>query len=84
MGMGAPAAWLWHKKNPTIYAMYCYPVAAGFIAGEGIVRYPPCFAMEHDINTEEGGIITAVLQVAGVSEGFYGSTVGCPAYVYCG
>lgn len=67
MGFGATIAWMWHRKNPNTYAMYCYPVAAGLIAGEGL-----------------GGIVTAILQIAGVSGAFYGTAVGCPANVYCG
>ena len=49
------------------YAMYCYAVAAGMIAGEGL-----------------GGIVNAVLQIAGVSGAVHGTSVGCPMGAYCG
>lgn len=49
------------------YQMYCFAIATGFIAGEGL-----------------GGIVTAILTIAGVSGGTYGTTVGCPGGVYCG
>ena len=49
------------------YEMYCFAIAAGFIAGEGL-----------------GGIVNAVLTIAGVSGAVYGTTVGCPGGMYCG
>lgn len=49
------------------YQMYCFAIATGFIAGEGL-----------------GGIVTAILTIAGVSGATYGTTIGCPGGVYCG
>jgi uncharacterized oligopeptide transporter (OPT) family protein len=67
MAFGATFAYLWKKNKPENHAMYCYAVAAGFIAGEGL-----------------GGIVGAILQVAGVAGSVHGTSVGCPAGVYCG
>ena len=33
---GATIAYFWHKKGFNSYAMYCYAIAAGMIAGEGL------------------------------------------------
>lgn len=67
MATGATIVFFWRRKYPAACAMYCYAVAAGFIAGEGL-----------------GGIVGAILQIAGVSGGYKGTAVGCPAGVYCG
>lgn len=67
MAFGSTAVFLWRRNYPAAYGMYCYAIAAGFIAGEGL-----------------GGIVGAVLQVAKVSGNIYGTTVGCPAFAYCG
>jgi len=67
MAFGATIAFGWAKYFPVMFAMYCYAVAAGMIAGEGL-----------------GGIVGAILQVAGVSGSVYGTAIGCPANVYCG
>lgn len=67
MAFGATLAFFWKKKYPAGFAMYCYAVAAGMIAGEGL-----------------GGIVGAILQIAGVSGSYKGTAVGCPAGVYCG
>lgn len=61
MVMGAAAAYIWEKKNAKHYEIFCYAVAAGLIAGEGI-----------------GGVINAILQVAGISGDKYGSNLACP------
>lgn len=34
--IGAVTSYIWAKKSPWSHAMYCYAVAAGFIAGEGL------------------------------------------------
>ncbi|KAI9755230.1 MAG: Cu-binding protein [Chaenotheca gracillima] len=36
MTMGATASYIWAKKNPVNFDIYCYAIAAGLIAGEGI------------------------------------------------
>jgi uncharacterized oligopeptide transporter (OPT) family protein len=36
MCIGSGAAHIWAKKNPKTYDLFCYAIAAGFIAGEGI------------------------------------------------
>ena len=36
MLIGATWAYLWFKKNPASFNNFCYAVAAGLIAGEGI------------------------------------------------
>ena len=67
MLFGSLIALVWRKQWPAGAAMYCYAVAAGMIAGEGL-----------------GGIANAVLQIAGVSGAFRGTSVGCPLNEYCG
>lgn len=67
MAVGATFVYLWRRNYPAAAAMYCYAIAAGFIAGEGL-----------------GGIVGAILQIAGVSGNFKGTSVGCPAMEYCG
>ena len=67
MAFGSTLVFFWQKKYPMAYGMYCYAIAAGFIAGEGL-----------------GGIVGAILQVAKISGSVYGTTVGCPAFTYCG
>jgi len=67
MAFGSTVAYVWQSVGMESYAMYCYAVAAGGIAGEGL-----------------GGIVGAVLQVAKVSGSIYGTSVGCPAFEYCG
>ncbi|KAE9974174.1 hypothetical protein BLS_003255 [Venturia inaequalis] len=61
MVIGSAAAYIWEKKNAKHYEVFCYAVAAGLIAGEGI-----------------GGVLNAILQIAGVSGDYYGSGVACP------
>lgn len=34
--IGALASYIWAKKSPRSQGMYCYAVAAGLIAGEGL------------------------------------------------
>jgi uncharacterized oligopeptide transporter (OPT) family protein len=36
MVMGSSVAYVWAKKNPKHYDIFCYAIAAGLIAGEGI------------------------------------------------
>ena len=67
MAFGATFAYLWAKNYPAAFGMYCYAVAAGMIAGEGL-----------------GGIVGAILQIAGVSGNYKGTAIGCPAMEYCG
>ncbi|OZJ02039.1 hypothetical protein BZG36_05084 [Bifiguratus adelaidae] len=67
MLFGSLVAFVWKRKFPSNYVMYCYAVAAGFIAGEGL-----------------GGIVNAILQIAGVSGAVFGTAVGCPGNTYCG
>lgn len=67
MTIGATFAYFWQRGWPVNYGMYCYAVAAGMIAGEGL-----------------GGIVGAVLQVAGVAGSYKGTAIGCPGDVYCG
>ncbi|EGN94830.1 hypothetical protein SERLA73DRAFT_114279 [Serpula lacrymans var. lacrymans S7.3] len=67
MFFGSTVAFFWRQKFFANYQMYCYAVAAGFIAGEGL-----------------GGIVNAVLTIAGVSGAIYGTSIGCPGGVYCG
>jgi uncharacterized oligopeptide transporter (OPT) family protein len=61
MLMGAHIAHLWMKKWPKSFDIYCYAVAAGFMAGEGI-----------------GGVIGAILTIAGVDGTVYGTNIACP------
>lgn len=37
MAFGATIVFLWRRNNPAACAMYCYAIAAGFIAGEGML-----------------------------------------------
>ena len=67
MAIGATFAHFWRKNHPANFGMYCYAVAAGMIAGEGL-----------------GGIVGAILQIAGVAGSYKGTAIGCPAMVYCG
>jgi uncharacterized oligopeptide transporter (OPT) family protein len=67
MVLGSTVVYFWKKNYPMAYGMYCYAIAAGFIAGEGL-----------------GGIVGAVLQVAKVSGNYFGTSAGCPAFIYCG
>ncbi|KAG9309763.1 OPT oligopeptide transporter protein-domain-containing protein [Chiua virens] len=67
MFFGSTIAFVWRRRAFGHYQMFCFAVAAGFIAGEGL-----------------GGIVTAVLTIAGVSGAVYGTSVGCPGGVYCG
>lgn len=59
--MGALVSHFWQKKRPASFERYCFSVAAGLIAGEGL-----------------GGVIGAILQLAGVSGDVYGTQAGCP------
>lgn len=61
MAFGATFAFFWKKRYPAAFGMYCYAIAAGMIAGEGL-----------------GGIVGAILQIAGVSGNYYGTAIGCP------
>ena len=36
MAFGATICFLWRRNYPMAYGMYCYAIAAGFIAGEGL------------------------------------------------
>jgi uncharacterized oligopeptide transporter (OPT) family protein len=36
MAFGATVVFLWQRNYPMAYGMYCYAIAAGFIAGEGL------------------------------------------------
>lgn len=36
MAFGATVSFIWAKRHPVAYDMYCYSIAAGFIAGEGL------------------------------------------------
>ncbi|MCJ1436204.1 hypothetical protein MMC27_005582 [Xylographa pallens] len=36
MAFGSTIAYLWRRNYPMAFGMYCYAVAAGFIAGEGL------------------------------------------------
>lgn len=36
MAFGATLGLLWYRRNPAGYATYCYAVAAGMVAGEGL------------------------------------------------
>lgn len=67
MFFGSTIAFFWRRMFFNHYEMYCFAIAAGFIAGEGL-----------------GGIVNAVLTIAGVSGAVYGTTVGCPGGLYCG
>lgn len=67
MAFGSTVVFFWRRNYPAAFGMYCYAIAAGFIAGEGL-----------------GGIVGAILQVAGVSGNFKGTAIGCPAMEYCG
>ncbi|KAF8552612.1 OPT superfamily oligopeptide transporter [Imleria badia] len=67
MFFGSTIAFMWRRTAPTHYHTFCFAIAAGFIAGEGL-----------------GGIVNAVLTIAGVSGAVYGTNVGCPGDVYCG
>ena len=67
MALGSTAVFFWKRNYPAAAGMYCYAIAAGFIAGEGL-----------------GGIVGAVLQVAKVSGSYFGTSIGCPGFEYCG
>lgn len=67
MAIGATFAFFWRKNHPANFGMYCYAIAAGMIAGEGL-----------------GGIVGAILQIAGVAGSYKGTAIGCPGLVYCG
>ncbi|KAF8841630.1 OPT superfamily oligopeptide transporter [Paxillus ammoniavirescens] len=67
MFFGSTIAFFWRRMFFNNYQMYCFALAAGFIAGEGL-----------------GGIVNAVLTIAGVSGAKYGTSIGCPGGVYCG
>ncbi|KAH0839377.1 OPT oligopeptide transporter protein-domain-containing protein [Lanmaoa asiatica] len=67
MFFGSTIAFVWRRMFFSHYEMFCFAIAAGFIAGEGL-----------------GGIVNAVLTIAGVSGAVYGTSVGCPGGVYCG
>jgi uncharacterized oligopeptide transporter (OPT) family protein len=67
MAVGAIISMIWQKKWSRNWGDYCYSVAAGLCAGEGI-----------------GGLILAILTIAGVAGDKYGSAVACPAFEYCG
>ena len=67
MAIGATFAYFWQRGWPAGHGMYCYAVAAGMIAGEGL-----------------GGIVGAILQVAGVAGSYKGTAIGCPGDIYCG
>jgi uncharacterized oligopeptide transporter (OPT) family protein len=64
---GSIIAYFWAKKNPVSFDTFCYAVAAGMIAGEGL-----------------GGVVNAILEIAGVGSSVYGSAVGCPGDSFCG
>jgi len=61
MIMGSSLAVIWAKKNPVVFDLIGYPIAAGLIAGEGI-----------------GGVINAIIQVAGGAGDKYGTGIACP------
>ncbi|KAA8914602.1 OPT oligopeptide transporter protein-domain-containing protein [Sphaerosporella brunnea] len=67
MMTGSIVAYIWAKKNPVSFDTFCYAVAAGMIAGEGM-----------------GGVINAILEIAGIGSSKYGSAVGCPGDSFCG
>jgi hypothetical protein len=58
MVIGSTVAYIWKTRSKASYVMYCYAVAAGFIAGEGL-----------------GGIVNAILTIAGVGGSKYGTSV---------
>jgi len=67
MVIGSTVAYFWRTRFRPSYTMFCYAVAAGFIAGEGL-----------------GGIVNAILTIAGVGGSKHGTAVGCPGGTYCG
>ena len=56
---GAIIAAFWASKHPINFDVYCYAIAAGMIAGEGL-----------------GGVVNAILEIAGVGSSTHGSAVG--------
>lgn len=85
MAFGATIVYLWRKNHPAACAMYCYAIAAGFIAGEGMWRDSKISEQKDtDLLLGLGGIVGAVLQIAGVSGEIKGTAVGCPGFTYCG
>lgn len=64
---GAIIAYFWAKKNAVSFDIFCYAIAAGMIAGEGL-----------------GGVVNAILEIAGVGPGEYGVSTGCPGDSFCG
>ncbi|KAI5845939.1 OPT oligopeptide transporter protein-domain-containing protein [Tricharina praecox] len=66
MLMGSIVAVIWAKRNPVAFDIFCYAVAAGMIAGEGL-----------------GGVVNAVLEIAGIGSSVYASPAGCPGGMVC-
>ncbi|KAK8014264.1 oligopeptide transporter [Apiospora arundinis] len=58
---GAIISYLWAKKNPVSWDRYCFAIAGGLVAGEGL-----------------GGVIQAILTLAGVGGKLKGSQIACP------
>ncbi|KAK8085688.1 oligopeptide transporter [Apiospora hydei] len=61
MLMGAVISHVWNKKNPVTWDRYCFAIAGGLVAGEGL-----------------GGVIQAILTLAGVGGKLKGSQIACP------
>ncbi|KAK8069952.1 oligopeptide transporter [Apiospora phragmitis] len=61
MLMGAVISHVWNKKSPVSWDRYCFAVAGGLVAGEGL-----------------GGVIQAILTLAGVGGKIKGSQIACP------
>lgn len=63
-------------------ATFAYFWKKNYPAGFGMY----CYACAAGMIAGEGlgGIIGAILQVAGVSGNYYGTAIGCPAMAYCG
>lgn len=70
MLFGSTFAWLWLRRNPRSYTVYCYAVAAGMIAGEGIGGIV--------------GAILEIAKVSGKYHGTSAGCPGVPGGDYCG
>ncbi|KDQ08611.1 hypothetical protein BOTBODRAFT_179688 [Botryobasidium botryosum FD-172 SS1] len=69
MAFGATMNFLWEKRNPKGFDMYCFPVAAGLLAGEGLG------------GVLQALLEVAGAGADGIERGTW---VGCPGNEFCG
>jgi uncharacterized oligopeptide transporter (OPT) family protein len=88
MSFGATVAFAWRKKFGRNYAMYCYPVAAGFIAGEGLGGIVTAVLTILGIGGGKFGTTVSAIVIVphmlamGVLSAI--TQIGCPGNTYCG